>query len=99
MIDDDAPDQEEVTRQRKETEAQRKKRIRGAVERVLADADGRTVLAEILGFTQIESINALDGPAAFRTEGARTVGLQIRNLLISNDPAGFLNLYREIHLP
>lgn len=92
-------DDDDNTEKRKETDAQRRKRLRSAVESVLATEDGRLVLSEIIGICQVEGINALNGEAAFRTEGARAVGLQIINLLRTRDPAGFMKLYREIYLP
>ena len=92
-------DHEDTAVKRKETEAQRQKRIVTAVSAVLASADGRAVLAAIIGLCQPESMNCQDGAAAFRIEGARNVGIQINTLLRSSDPAGYMKLYQEIYLP
>lgn len=92
-------DHEAKAKERKESDAQRKKRVAAAVSSVLASEDGRIVLAEILGYCQVEGINAQDGLAAGRVEGARAVGIRTINLLRESDGAAFLKLYAEIHLP
>jgi len=88
---------EETSARRKESQAQRAKRLAGAVSQVLASESGRLVLAEILGYCQVETQNGLDGMAAGRVEGARAVGLMTTQLLRKSDYAGFMRLYGEIH--
>jgi hypothetical protein len=92
-------DYEDLAVRRKETDAQRRKRLTVAISAVLDTDDGRLLLAEILSYCQPEAINGQEGVASGRIEGARSVGLQIIGLLRSKDPAGFMKLYREIFLP
>jgi len=89
---------EDKARRRKETEAQKKKRLAVAVSEVLASESGRTVLGEFLKLCQLENINAFEGAASGRVEGARAVGLMATRILRDNDPQGFMKLYREMYL-
>lgn len=82
---------------RKAKDEIRKKEFQSAVSHVLASAQGRLVLAEILNLCQVEGINGHEGAAAFRAEGARAVGLRTQAMLRHYDFEGFLKLYREIH--
>lgn len=93
----DAEFTDEVQATRKESQAQRAKRVRACFQEVLNSASGRVVLAEILGICQVESQNGLDGMAAARVEGARTVGLVLMSKMKDADLDGYLRLYGEIH--
>ena len=87
----------EQAAKRKETQAQRQKRLIAAVSEVLASPSGRLVLSEILDFCQVEGFNGQDGAASGRIEGARIVGIKTIDLLRSHDFAGFMKLYKEMH--
>jgi hypothetical protein len=95
MSDEELTD--EVAATRKESQAQRTKRVRACFQEVLGSASGRVVLAEILGICQVESQNGLEGMAAGRVEGARSVGLRLMSALRDADLDGYLRLYGEIH--
>jgi hypothetical protein len=90
-------DPEQAAVKRKETDNQRKKRLAADVSAVLASSSGRAVIAEILSFCQVDSLNCFDGPAAFRTEGARAVGLRTMKMLRLADSAAFMKLYTELY--
>jgi hypothetical protein len=90
-------DYETKTVKRKETEAQRAKRLKSSICQVLASESGRMVLAEIIGFCQVETINGLDDMAAARVEGGRSVGIQTIRMIRDADYSGFMKLYEELY--